>query len=97
MDNILDKVFEIIEQRKLNKPEGSYVSGLMTDDKKTAEDKILEKIGEESTEVIIASKNNIKEEIIYESTDLLFHLMVLLSYKNISFKDIENELKRRYK
>ncbi|MDR2544641.1 MAG: phosphoribosyl-ATP diphosphatase, partial [Methanobrevibacter sp.] len=65
------------------------------DSDKLAEDKILEKIGEEATEVIIASKND--ENLVEESVDLIFHNLVLLVYKGIELEDILNEFKKRRK
>ncbi|MDR2544934.1 MAG: phosphoribosyl-ATP diphosphatase, partial [Methanobrevibacter sp.] len=65
------------------------------DSDKLAEDKILEKIGEEATEVIIASKND--ENLVEESVDLILHNLVLLVYKGIELEDILNEFKKRRK
>jgi len=58
-------------------------------------DKILKKIGEEASETIIAAKNDLKEEIVYEVSDLLYHLMVMLVEKNITLEQIAEELKNR--
>ena len=65
----------------------------MQDDKKAAEDKILEKIGEEAAEVIIASKNN--ENLVYESADLIFHTLLLLVYKGIELDELLDEFKKK--
>ncbi len=87
------EVYQILEDRRDN-PIDSYTSNLMKDDnEKKAEDKILEKIGEEASEVIIASKNN--ENLVYEVSDLIFHLLVLLTYKGIKIDDLFDEFKRR--
>ncbi|CAB3289119.1 Phosphoribosyl-ATP pyrophosphatase [Methanocaldococcus lauensis] len=95
---ILEEVYEIIKKRIEEKPENSYVAKLTTDDeKKSAINKICEKIGEESTELILAAKDDKKDEIIYEAADLIFHTMVLLAYKNIEFKEILQEFERRRK
>jgi phosphoribosyl-ATP pyrophosphohydrolase len=59
-------------------------------------DKILKKIGEEATEVVIAAKGGIQSEIVYETTDLIFHLLVLLGHQNIPPSEIYNELRRRF-
>jgi phosphoribosyl-ATP pyrophosphohydrolase len=67
----------------------------MSDDKKRAEDKILEKIGEEAAEVLIASKNN--ENLVSESVDLIFHTLVLLAYKGVDIDDLFEEFERRHK
>jgi phosphoribosyl-ATP pyrophosphohydrolase len=65
----------------------------MRDDDKNAEDKILEKIGEESAELIIASKND--EDLIYEAADLIFHTMLLLVYKRVDLDDLYDEFDNR--
>lgn len=88
---ILDEVYAVIYDRKENPKEGSYTNYLF--DKGV--DKILKKIGEESAEVIIAAKNNSKNEIIYESADLIYHLMVLLVESNITLDEIYDELYKR--
>ena len=72
--------------------EGSYVSSLF----KKGRDKILKKIGEEASEVVIGSKNDKKEEIIYEIADLWFHSLVLLGYHDITPEDIYKELEKRF-
>jgi len=94
---ILEEVYETIKQRIKEKPEGSYVAKLTTDDKKSAINKICEKIGEEATELILASKDNKKDEIIYEAADLIFHTMVLLAYRGIEFEDLLKEFEQRRK
>ena len=71
--------------------DNSYVSNLF----EKGIDKIAQKLGEEATEVIIASKNENKKEVIYESADLLFHFLILLQKKNLRFKDVVNELEQR--
>ena len=95
---ILDDLYEIIEQRKKLRPEGSYVVKLLTDtEKKTSLNHILEKVGEEAVETIIAAKEGNRYDIIYETADLIFHLFVMLSKTEIKPDDIYDELKRRYK
>lgn len=93
-DKIIREVYSVLEDRRDN-PIDSYTSKLMSDDKKRAEDKILEKIGEEAAEVIIASKNN--ENLVEESADLIFHTLVLLAYKGVNIDEIFNEFERRHK
>lgn len=88
----LKDVYGIIEDRKRNRKEGSYVGGLF--DKGI--DKILKKVAEEAGEVVIASKNGSKEEIIYETADLWFHSLITLSYADISPEEIYSELGRRF-
>jgi phosphoribosyl-ATP pyrophosphohydrolase/phosphoribosyl-AMP cyclohydrolase len=88
---ILDELYEVIADRKKNPREGSYTNYLF--DKGI--DKILKKIGEETSEVIIGSKNEGKDEVIYESADLLYHLMVLFVEKGITLDELYDELKKR--
>jgi phosphoribosyl-ATP pyrophosphohydrolase/phosphoribosyl-AMP cyclohydrolase len=90
---ILDKLYKIIVDRKKNPKEGSYTNYLF--DKGI--DKILKKVGEESSEVIIASKNNSSDEIIYEISDLIYHLLVLMVENNLKLNEIYDELIKRDK
>ncbi len=87
----LGEVFKIIKDRKVNPKADSYVSSLF----ERGENKILEKVGEEATELIIASKGDSRDEIIYEASDLIFHVMVLLGYKGIELGEVSEELARR--
>lgn len=89
----LSELYEVVLNRKANRVEGSYTSYLF--DKGL--DKILKKIGEESAEVIIAAKNDDKSELVYEITDLLYHLTVLMVEKGVDFKEIDEELEKRRK
>jgi len=93
-EKIISEVYEVLEDRRDN-PTDSYTSQLMLDDDKLAEDKILEKIGEEATELIIASKNN--ENIVYEATDLIFHTLILLVYKEVDLEQLLLEFQKRRK
>ncbi len=93
-DKIIREVYNVLEDRRDN-PIDSYTSNLMKDDAKLAEDKILEKIGEEAAEVIIASKND--ENLVYESADLIFHTLLLLAYKGIEIDDLYSEFEKRRK
>lgn len=95
MDNskILRELYEIISDRKVNPKPGSYTNYLF--DKGI--DKILKKVGEENAEVIIAAKNSSKEEMKYEISDLMYHLMVLMVEKGIKLDDIYEELESRKK
>ena len=92
MDEILSTLEKILEQRKLETAENSYVASLYSQ----GTNKILDKISEESAEVIEAAKNEGKDKIIHEVADLWFHTLVLLRHKNISVKEIETELIRRF-
>lgn len=85
------RLYELIRGRKINMTEGSYTTYLFN----SGIDKILKKIGEESSEVIIGAKNGSKEEIIYELSDLLYHSLVLMVEKNITLNDIKDELSKR--
>lgn len=88
----LQGLMDLIEGRKINKKEGSYTTYLF--DKGL--DKILKKVGEESTEVIIAAKAEDKKETIYEISDLAYHVMVLMIEAGISLEDIHKELASRH-
>lgn len=91
LGKILAEVYQVILERKTAMPEGSYTAYLF----QKGQDKILKKVGEEAAEVIIGSKNNNKSEVIYESADLLYHLLVLLSYHEIGLEEIARELAGR--
>ena len=88
----LDALMKVIEGRKIEKKEGSYTTYLF----EKGIDKILKKVGEESTEVIIAGKANDKAETIYEIADLVYHVMVLMIEMGISLDDIKKELASRH-
>ncbi|MFV0517650.1 MAG: bifunctional phosphoribosyl-AMP cyclohydrolase/phosphoribosyl-ATP diphosphatase HisIE [Aminipila sp.] len=88
----LNKLMELISNRKLEKKDGSYTTYLF----EKGLDKILKKVGEEATEVIIAAKSNDKKESIYEIADLAYHIMVLMVESNISMDDIKSELASRH-
>ncbi|MBQ0108802.1 MAG: bifunctional phosphoribosyl-AMP cyclohydrolase/phosphoribosyl-ATP diphosphatase HisIE [Clostridiales bacterium] len=87
-----ESLFELIKGRKTEKKEGSYTTYLF----EKGIDKILKKVGEESTEVIIAAKANDKKETIYEIADLAYHVMVLMAEQGITLKDIHKELASRH-
>jgi phosphoribosyl-ATP pyrophosphohydrolase/phosphoribosyl-AMP cyclohydrolase len=90
--NFLEKLNEIIKNRKQELPEGSYTAKLFRE----GSDRIIQKLGEEAVEVMIAAKNKRKKEIVYESADLLFHLMVMLQDNDIEFEDVVSELESRH-
>lgn len=83
----------VISDRYDKRPEGAYTTYLF--DKGI--DKILKKVGEETAEVIIGAKNEGSEEIVYEASDLIYHLLVLFKEKGVNIADIEAELAKRYK
>ncbi len=87
-----EQLYELIKGRKTEKKEGSYTTYLF----EKGLDKILKKVGEESTEVIIAAKAEDKKETVYEISDLLYHLMVLMIESGISLEDIHKELSSRH-
>ncbi|WP_439020141.1 phosphoribosyl-ATP diphosphatase [Bacillus thuringiensis] len=91
MEDNLKVLFETIEGRKRNPIPESYTNYLFS----KGEDKILKKIGEECAEVIIASKNNDKDELVKEMVDVLYHCFVLLAEKNIALEDVMREIKER--
>ncbi|MBR2366440.1 MAG: bifunctional phosphoribosyl-AMP cyclohydrolase/phosphoribosyl-ATP diphosphatase HisIE [Oscillospiraceae bacterium] len=88
----LDGLMELLAGRKANLPEGSYTTYLF----QKGIDKILKKVGEESTEVIIAAKAEDKKETIYEIADLAYHVMVLMTEAGITLEDVRRELASRH-
>ena len=88
----MDGLYELLEGRKKEMPEGSYTTYLF----QKGMDKILKKVGEESTEVIIAGKDNDKKETVYEIADLAYHVMVMMVEMGISVDDVRRELASRH-
>ena len=93
MTNEIKKVFKIIEDRKKNPRQGSYTTSLL----EKGEGKILEKIEEESKEVIRAAKEEGNQRLIEEIDDLFYHVFVLMVNCGLRFKDLEKEEKKRMK
>ena len=91
---VLDELFETIEDRKETLPEGSYTASLFTHEK--GENAVLEKLGEEATETILAAKDDDREELLAESADLVYHLLVLLAMEDASLDDLRAELGERF-
>lgn len=89
----LGGLYNLLKERKTNPVEGSYSNYLF----EKGIDKILKKVGEESAEVIIASKNKDKEEMIYEISDLVYHTLVLMVEEGVEIEDIKRELEKRKK
>ncbi len=87
-----EQLMKLIEGRKIDKKEGSYTTYLF----EKGLDKILKKVGEESTEVIIAAKSEDKKETVYEIADLAYHVMVLMTEAGITLEDIHRELASRH-
>jgi phosphoribosyl-ATP pyrophosphohydrolase/phosphoribosyl-AMP cyclohydrolase len=92
LPRILQEIYQVVLDRKKNPVEDSYTCYLFEE----GLDKILKKIGEEAAEVIIASKNGEDDEIIYEVSDLLYHLLVLLNYHQINLNQVYDELADRF-
>ncbi|MFT5873273.1 MAG: phosphoribosyl-ATP pyrophosphohydrolase [Clostridium sp.] len=92
-NNVVQELYKIIEERKGNSIEGSYTSYLFEE----GLDKILKKIGEESAEVIISSKNNDPKETVSEISDLFYHTLVLMVLQDIKVEDVVAELETRRK
>ena len=92
MSDVLQQLAQVLEQRKLESADSSYVAGLYA----KGLDKILKKIGEEATETVIAAKDGDKEQIVYETADLWFHCMVMLANEGLGPDDVLKELQRRF-
>lgn len=90
--NIFHELYDLIEDRKIHRVEKSYTNYLFDQ----GIDKICKKVGEEASETIIAAKNNDKEELIGEISDLFYHVFVLMSKQGIQVEDIEKKLKERH-
>ena len=92
MNTVLAQLADILEQRKQEAADKSYVASLYA----KGLDHILKKIGEEATETVIAAKNGDNNQIVYEMADLWFHSMVLLAQQGLHPDDVINELQRRF-
>ncbi len=90
---IIAEIWSVIQERAENPSPASYTSRLLADAKGI--DKVLEKVGEESTEFIIAAKNGVKERTVEEASDLIFHLLVAMQAADIDLADVLLELKQR--
>ncbi|GAB7563699.1 phosphoribosyl-ATP diphosphatase [Methylobacillus methanolivorans] len=91
MSDVLDRLAELLEQRKSADPQSSYVAKLYA----KGLDAILKKVGEEAAETIIAAKDGDAEQIIYETADLWFHSLVMLAHAGLGPQDVLKELARR--
>lgn len=92
MFTMLPQLIEKIKHRRKNPVEGAYTTYLFNE----GMDKILKKVGEETSEVIIGAKNNDKAEVTWEIADLTYHTLVLMELLNVSISDIHNELQKRH-
>ena len=90
---VLPRLQEVLKDRIENLPEGSYTTKLV----KEGFDRIVQKFGEESVEVLIALMNRDKEQVVYESADMLYHWLLALTYLGIDIKEVLEELRRRFK
>ncbi len=88
---VFEEVFAVIEDRKEHPKEGSYTNYLF----EKGIDKILKKVGEEATEIVIAAKNPNPNEIKYEIADFLYHMMVLMAEKGVTWEEVTTELANR--
>jgi len=88
---VLEELFVVLEQRKVDMPEGSYTTKLLAGDL----DQLLKKIGEEATEVVMAAKDSDADQIRYEIADLLYHLMVVMVRADLTLDDLAEELASR--
>ncbi|MGK0289067.1 MAG: phosphoribosyl-ATP pyrophosphohydrolase [bacterium] len=91
-NDLFKELFRVIQARKGADPKSSYVASLF----QKGLNKILQKVGEEATEVIIAAKDEKKEDLVYELADLYFHTLVLMAEKEIDPKEIMEELGKRF-
>ena len=92
MTDTLNRLAQVLEERKSADPEGSYVARLYG----KGLDAILKKIGEEATETVMAAKDGVPEKIVYEVADLWFHSLVLLAQQGMGPDDVLRELERRF-
>lgn len=92
MSQVLAQLDQILQQRKTESADSSYVASLYA----KGLDKILKKVGEESVETIMAAKDGDAEHLVYEIADLWFHTLVLLAHQNLSSSEVLNELERRF-
>ncbi len=90
--NFLNQLSALIKERKINLPENSYTTKLF----KEGANRIIQKVGEEAIETVIAAKNRDKNEIVNETVDLLYHLLVMLAEQEIEFEDVLTKLVERH-
>jgi phosphoribosyl-ATP pyrophosphohydrolase len=89
---VLQKLEQVILERKANPSDNSYTASLLL----KGTDKILKKLGEEATELVIAGKGGVRAEIVYEAADLFYHTLVLLAHSDIPLEDVLAELQKRF-
>jgi phosphoribosyl-ATP pyrophosphohydrolase/phosphoribosyl-AMP cyclohydrolase len=93
LGGVLDRLYQLIESRERERPEGSYTTYLFNE----GLDKILKKVGEEAAETIIAAKNEDDARLVSEVSDLVYHLLVLLVARGVSLEEVRDELEQRRK
>ncbi len=93
MTDTLEELFAVIEDRKATRPKGSYTASLFDHEK--GENAVLEKLGEETTELVLAAKDDDSEEIAHEAADIVYHLLVLFSMKELDLEELQAELEAR--
>ncbi len=89
---MLHELSHIIQSRKTHPLEGSYTASLFA----SGEDRIIQKVGEEAVEVIIAAKGQDKQRLIEETADLFYHTLVMLTEKGVTLEEVEEELRQRH-
>jgi phosphoribosyl-ATP pyrophosphohydrolase len=92
-EDIIEELFAVIEERKETLPADSYTASLFTHEK--GENAVLEKLGEEMTELVLAAKDGDEDEIAHEAADIVYHLLVLLSMADMDVADLQAELEDR--
>lgn len=92
MDDVLDELFAVIENRKAHPTPGSYTAALLA-----GGDEVLKKVGEEAMEVLLAGKGQSDQRLVEEASDLIYHLFVLLASRGLTLDDVRAELARRRK
>ena len=93
MSETIDALMATIQERKAHPKEGSYTCKLFA----AGDAEILKKIGEEASEVIVAGAMETNERVLYETADLIYHLSVMLVSKDLTWADVEDELRRRFR
>lgn len=91
-ETVLQKLEQVILERKASTSDSSYTASLL----QKGTDKILKKLGEEATELVIAGKGGVRSEVVYETADLFYHTLVLLAHNDIPLDDVLAELQRRF-
>ncbi len=93
MNDFIDELVTLLQTRKANPSDNSYTTSLLA----AGEDEIVKKIGEEAVEIILAAKGQGDQRVVEESADLIYHLLVLLVSRDLTWDDIRAELKKRHR